>query len=60
MAAKQTDYKQKLKEAVEKAQRTVITECILECKYNKADAARRLGMDRVTLYSRLEKLGIEL
>jgi PAS domain S-box-containing protein len=44
------------KEAVEKM---LIEDTLLKTNGNKSDAARRLGISRVTLYSRLKKYGIK-
>jgi two-component system response regulator HydG len=40
-------------------ERVLIKRILVEAKYNKSKAARILGIDRNTLYSKLKGLGIE-
>src|SRR4029077_18209907 len=41
-------------------ERDTIMRVLQECEWNKVQAARRLGVTRTQLYSRLQKYGIEL
>lgn len=47
-----------LKERVEAYERTLIVAALAECDGNKSEAARRLGVGRVTLYEKLRKYGL--
>jgi DNA-binding NtrC family response regulator len=48
-----------LPEAVETIERTLIRNALTLAGNNRADAARRLGISRQTLYTKLASLGIE-
>lgn len=48
-----------LKEAVAAFERTHIAAVLAEVDGNRDEAARRLGIDRATLYRRLDKLGLK-
>jgi transcriptional regulator with PAS, ATPase and Fis domain len=41
-------------------ERDTITRVLQECKWNKAQAAKRLGLTRTQLYGRMHKYGLEL
>jgi transcriptional regulator with PAS, ATPase and Fis domain len=43
----------------ENAERHIILEVLQKEKYNKTKVAKKLGIDRKTLYSKLKKLGLE-
>jgi len=43
----------------EEAERKIILEVLQKEKYNKTKVAKRLGIDRKTLYSKLRKLGLD-
>jgi two-component system response regulator HydG len=45
---------------IEAMQRTLIEKVLAECGWNKSRAARRLGIGRRTLYSKVAKYGIRL
>jgi two-component system response regulator HydG len=48
-----------LKTAQEVNEREMIIQALRESKYNKSEAARKLNIDRKTLYSKMEKYNIE-
>ena len=48
-----------LPEAVESVERALICNALALAGNNRADAARRLGISRQTLYAKLASLGIE-
>jgi len=48
-----------LRERVDAYERGVIVEALRSARGNKAEAARILGIGRVTLYEKLAKLGID-
>ena len=48
-----------LKERVDAYERSLIVAAMAECDGNKSEAARRLGVGRVTLYEKLRKHGLD-
>jgi transcriptional regulator with GAF, ATPase, and Fis domain len=40
-------------------ERETIAQVLRECRWNKARAARRLGLTRTQLYGRMRKFGLE-
>ena len=40
-------------------ERTLMQQVLLDCQWNKKEAARRLGIGRTTLYAKMKKYGIE-
>lgn len=48
-----------LLQATEKMERDVIQQVLREASYNKAAAAKRLGIPRSTLYYKMKRLGLE-
>jgi len=40
-------------------EKTLLQQVLLDCRWNKKEAARRLGIGRTTLYAKLRKYGIE-
>jgi len=48
-----------LREWVERAEAWRIAQVLRECRGNRTAAARALGIGRRTLYSKLERLGVE-
>jgi DNA-binding NtrC family response regulator len=49
----------RLREWVERAEAWRIAQVLRECRGNRTAAARALGIGRRTLYSKLERLGLE-
>jgi two-component system response regulator HydG len=47
-----------LREQVDAYERGLILECLKLCAHNRSEAARRLGISRVTLHDKLKKFGI--
>ncbi|MNR16692.1 Transcriptional regulatory protein ZraR [compost metagenome] len=48
-----------LKAVNESNEKTLITEALIKVKYNKSKAAKLLNIDRKTLYSKMERYGID-
>jgi len=46
------------KQAAKEAERDLIIKTLLSCHWNKAKAARRLGIDYKTLYNKIKAYGI--
>ena len=49
-----------LKERVQAYERGLVVEALRAARGNRSEAARRLGMSRVTLWRRLRELGVEV
>lgn len=47
-----------LKRAMQKVERQIILECLRDCQDNRKEAAKRLGINRTTLYNKLHEHGI--
>jgi transcriptional regulator of acetoin/glycerol metabolism len=41
-------------------ERETITQVLRECRWNKARAAKRLGLSRTQLYIRIRRYGLEM
>ena len=52
------DRKQSLAAAMDELERALILEALEDCRGNKLEAARRLGLSRTNLYAKLRKHGI--
>ena len=50
---------EKIARITAEAEKEIIVSALQKEKYNKTKVARKLGIDRKTLYSKLKKLGIE-
>ncbi len=50
---------QNLKEARMESERQIIVDMLKKTRFNKAETARRLNIDRKTLYNKMEQYGIE-
>ena len=57
---KETLSHSSLKEALNEAERSIIAATLKEENYNKAKAARRLGIHRTLLYKKMDKYGISV
>lgn len=55
----QANNQSDLKAINEVNEKTLITETLIKVKYNKSKAAKLLNIDRKTLYSKMERYGIE-
>jgi len=55
----QLDNPSDLKAVNESNEKTLITEALIKVKYNKSKAAKLLNIDRKTLYSKMERYGID-
>jgi two-component system response regulator HydG len=53
-----TEENQDLRQRVEAYERGLIVECLKLCGQNRSEAARRLGISRVTLHDKLKKYGL--
>jgi len=49
-----------LKEATNIAEKNVITKALIETNYNKSEAAKRLNIDRKTLYNKIKQFNIDI
>ena len=47
-----------LRERVDAYERGLVVECLKQCKGNRSEAARRLGLSRATLHDKLKKHGL--
>ncbi|WP_010665341.1 sigma-54-dependent transcriptional regulator [Marinilabilia salmonicolor] len=54
-----TDQKLNLSDARNATEKQLIEEALLKTRHNKSETARLLGMDRKTLYNKMQKLNIE-
>ena len=52
------DRKRSLTAAMDELERSLILEALEDCRGNKLEAARRLGLSRTNLYAKLRKHGI--
>jgi two-component system response regulator HydG len=44
---------------IAESERNLLQQVLLDCHWNKKEAARRLGIGRTTLYAKMRKYGIE-
>ena len=51
--------KKSYKKVLEEQEREIILSTLLECQWNKSRAAKALGIDRSTLYFKIQKYGLE-
>jgi len=56
---KNHDTSSALKDRAMEGERQAIREMLEECSGNKAEAARRLGIQRSTLYEKMKRLGMD-
>lgn len=48
-----------IREQRDALERSVLEKALAECRYNKSDAAQRLGISRTALYKKLKKYGLK-
>lgn len=54
----EVDFEKLYKETLETVERDIIKRCLVVCNKNKLQAAKKLGIDRKTLYNRMRKLNM--